>query len=222
MRAYVVRQGEYLSRIAARLGVDVDSIWQHPDNRELRERRTSPDILAPGDVLFVPDSPSEPTQAVSRASENRYSGRAPTVQVRVKVRAGDEPLRDASCEVQLAVPLATRTDGDGVLAFDAPTHLDEITVRFPDRQLELRLRVGHLDPIEVGSGVRSRLANLGFMLPERTPLQEQGRAFHRLHHEMIARRTARAIACFQKQQGLPETGDLDEATRDALRDAHGG
>ena len=54
MRPYVVRQGEHLAGIAARYGFDPQPVWEHEANSELREQRRDPQILAPGDLLYIP------------------------------------------------------------------------------------------------------------------------------------------------------------------------
>ena len=52
-RPYIVRQGDFLSKIAAQLGMDPSRIWELSENDELRARRPNPEMLAPGDVLHV-------------------------------------------------------------------------------------------------------------------------------------------------------------------------
>src|SRR5208337_3002899 len=55
MVPYVVRQGDYLAQIAFRRGFVADRVWSAPENATLREARKDPNILAPGDILHVPD-----------------------------------------------------------------------------------------------------------------------------------------------------------------------
>ncbi|MEZ4446256.1 MAG: LysM peptidoglycan-binding domain-containing protein [Polyangiaceae bacterium] len=61
---HVVKTGDYLVKIAFEHGTTVAAIWQHPDNAALRAQRGSPDILYPGDVLFIPDQPEPPPPQV--------------------------------------------------------------------------------------------------------------------------------------------------------------
>ena len=51
---YVVRQGDHLRSIAFSRGLDPDAVWQGDANSTLRKQRPNPDLLAPGDVLFLP------------------------------------------------------------------------------------------------------------------------------------------------------------------------
>ena len=57
---YVVKYGDYLTKIASEHGTTWQAIWNHPANAELRAKRGSPDILYPGDVLQIPDQPEVP------------------------------------------------------------------------------------------------------------------------------------------------------------------
>ena len=57
---HVVRQGEYLSRLAHRLGFDAESVWDHPDNAELKQARAHADQLLAGDLLWLPRQAPEP------------------------------------------------------------------------------------------------------------------------------------------------------------------
>src|SRR5690606_17426642 len=54
-RGHRVAQGECLSTIAHRFGLESWKVlWDHPENAPLRERRKSPHVLLPGDVVAVP------------------------------------------------------------------------------------------------------------------------------------------------------------------------
>src|SRR5262245_59177978 len=55
-KTYTVKQGDYLVKIARENGfVDYRTIWEHPENKQLKEKRKNPSVLFPGDVLFIPD-----------------------------------------------------------------------------------------------------------------------------------------------------------------------
>ncbi|XXY17060.1 peptidoglycan-binding domain-containing protein [Sorangium sp. So ce216] len=211
MRPHVVRQGEYLSLLAIRHEFDADEVWGAPENAELRARRASPEVLAPGDILHLADAPRAGTELRAR-TRNSYRARVPSSVVRVRLQRGGAPVANARCVVHgRNPPLETRTDGEGMLCFDAPMNVHEVRVDLPDEQLTLRVLVGHLDPLNESSGVADRLANLGFLsAADRHAPEEQWRD-----------RVREALAAFQERHGLDLTGELDEPTRDALRDAHG-
>src|SRR5438552_1759525 len=52
---YQVQQGDCISSIASEHGFFPDTIWNHPNNVRLKEKRLNPNALMPGDVVFVPD-----------------------------------------------------------------------------------------------------------------------------------------------------------------------
>ncbi len=55
MQPYVIRQGDHLAHLAHKFGFDPQAVWQDGSNDELREARPDPNILCPGDVLYIPD-----------------------------------------------------------------------------------------------------------------------------------------------------------------------
>jgi hypothetical protein len=51
MQPYVVRENDFLLKIAFEFGFDADSVWNAPNNDDLRRLRPNPNQLFPGDVL---------------------------------------------------------------------------------------------------------------------------------------------------------------------------
>lgn len=53
---YTVKQGDYLSAIADQFGfADYTTIWNDPNNADLKSQRQNPNVLYPGDQLYIPD-----------------------------------------------------------------------------------------------------------------------------------------------------------------------
>ena len=71
LRPYVIRQGDYVAKLAHRHGFDAAEVWQLPKNETLRRKRGSPDILYPGDILYIPER-DQPGQSVRAGGEQRY------------------------------------------------------------------------------------------------------------------------------------------------------
>ena len=124
MQVHTVEEGETLDRIAQRYGFPTGaSLYQHPDNAELRRRRPDPRFIAPGDVVVIP---SRPSRAVSCETGYRYTFVARTAEPEVQIRValyGDVALKryiavDAGLKYQgLAsgeadVAVAFGTDGE--------------------------------------------------------------------------------------------------------------
>lgn len=206
MRPYIVRQGEYLKNIAWRHGIPKDNIWYQPKNESLRAERPDPNLLNPGDVMFVLP-PKRNARVVRLGSENQYL----TVVVRVSVKV---ELHDAKGTPYAVLPFVVEgvtesirgsTDGAGVVKFEAPIDCESVILRLPTLQRVLRVDIGHLDPVSEESGVRTRLEHLGYLRPsaEASALTD-------------------AVRVFQGERGLEVTGDLDDDTRAALVKTHGG
>src|SRR5688500_6803666 len=92
MIPYVVRPGDYLTRIASRRRFDAEQVWQHPQNAELRRRRPNPEVLAAGDILYVPDT--EPRRhALTVGGTSSFTARIPTVKLELSLTGSDgQPL----------------------------------------------------------------------------------------------------------------------------------
>src|SRR3989442_1021381 len=55
-KRHTVKQGEHLPKIAESYGFrDYRTIWDHPNNALLKQKRQNPMVLFPGDELFIPD-----------------------------------------------------------------------------------------------------------------------------------------------------------------------
>jgi hypothetical protein len=213
MKPYVIKQGDYLTKLAHLLGFDAQTVWNDGKNAELKAARSDPSMLQAGDVLFVPDEPKKKLP-LKPEEENKYVARVPKVKVSVVVADDDEPVADEPYVIEgLGDEEEYTTDGQGTVSFEAPVHVREVTVRFKNRELAFRVGVGELDPIDTDSGVRMRLTQLGFYGAVTAGADA--------YVERSDAQLAAAIAAFQGAKGLPVNGEMDDATREALREAHG-
>lgn len=210
-RLYIVRQGDFLTRIAARFGFDPDALWDDPANAELRSRRSNREHLAPGDILRLPDT-TPPGAPLDAFTNNRYRAKVPIVAVRVRLLARGEPIASAQCLVHGVShePIEATSTDDGTLVFEAPVFATEAEIEIVGRG-KIRLLLGHIDPIEEANGVRQRLAHLGHHPAGfDSPNGLVAEAFDTL-----------AVLAFQREEGLEPTGQVDARTRDALRRRYG-
>jgi hypothetical protein len=210
MKPYVIRQGDYLTKLAHQLGFDADAVWNDDANSALREKRPNRDILHPGDVLQVPVEPPAPL-AVTAQAANRFQARVPTVEIRVKLSDGEQN-RYASKAFRvegMGKAFEGTTDGDGLAIFAVPTRVREVTLTMVEAGETFHLLIGGMDPVDRPSGVRKRLAHLGFL-----PLDAE-------HDDESDEALRNAISMFQHIHQIAITGELDQATRDALTSAHG-
>lgn len=203
-----VRAGECLSSIAARYGFFADTLWRHPENAELRDKRRNPNaLLADEDVVFIPDLRAKDEE---RETGRRHRFRRRGVPERLRLRFLDrngEPRAGLAYRLEIAGREHTgQTDADGWVIHSIPPDARSGRLILGDGEEEMELALGHVPPIEVDAGVVTRLHNLGYLDDE-----DEGEVEGILQI---------AIADFQEDAGLPRTGALDAATRAALDRAH--
>jgi hypothetical protein len=138
MQPYVVKQGDYLLKIANALGFSADSAWSDDSNSALRALRPDPNILFPGDVLQVPDANSPAPTSLNTGSANNFASNVPTA------------------------PLTVKFVGP-VDAFQVPVSFDTVTITFTDSGDTCVLSIGGMDPVNTLSGIFKRLQNLGYI-----------------------------------------------------------
>lgn len=210
---HVVQQGEHLTQIAEQYGFrDYKTVWNHPDNAELRKLRESPNVLLPGDVVHVPDrlKKEEP-----RPTGQRHTFKVPGEPLMLRLALkdfGNEPLANTKCELTIrGVTTSLTTDGKGRIEVPISPTVKEATLVFDDPlvpfDLSIPIRVGHLDPVEEVSGQKARLSNLGYIT---RPLEEVDDTF--FDH---------VVQEFQCDSGLKVSGACDAATQAKLKELHG-
>lgn len=210
-KPYLVKQGDYLEKIAHALRVEPDEVWNDPKNADLKQKR-DPNLLFPGDILYVPEK--EPRWLpLTMGSDNMYVATVPRTKVRIVFKDADQPRANQKYVI-LGMGEAEdgTTDGDGAIEIQVPVHIREIQVAFPDAKMLYPVRIGDMDPIDEPAGVRKRLQHLGY-------IWASGGDEGEIDLDTADRL---AIQCFQQDQGLSVTGTMDDATRSALLAAHGG
>jgi len=168
-RRVLVAAGDTALRIAARHGFRrLSSVWLHPENAALRALRRSPDVLAPGDELFVPEL--EPRlEGADTTKRHVYLAPQPRERLRARFEWSDRtPMAGRAFTLELeGAPLAGATDGAGFVDVAIPLGMRTASLSFDDDpELVWSLRVGELDPVDEPtldaglSGAIARLQNL--------------------------------------------------------------
>lgn len=172
---YVVRQGECIASVAVRNGFpDYTRIYFHPNNAEFRRSRPNPNIVDPGDTIYIPDL--DP-QVYDRPTDVQHKFLLKTEQVQLRIVVLDEngdPRAKASYRLRHYRGEVTGVTGaDGMIQHDIPPQLEQamLYLTFPGKTghavtREWLLKIGNLDPIETISGVQARLNNLGYLCGE--------------------------------------------------------
>jgi hypothetical protein len=199
---YKVQQGECLSSIARDRGFFWKTLWNHPSNTEIKTKRKDPNVLLPGDLLFIPQRTAK-VQSCQTDKRHKFVLKGEpcslklTVMIHKKPRAGEPYL--------LTIDGKTTTgalDGNGTLEVPIASNAKggTLVVGSPPFEEKFDLVLGAMDPVSNGQGVQKRLENLGFDFSE-TSIGE-------------------TIAQFQKEFGLKVTGDFDDSTRKRLEQEH--
>ncbi len=215
MRPYVIRQGDYITKLGHTMGFDALSVWNDPKNAGLRDRRPDPDMLHPGDLLWVPDAPDHRKLSVKAGGSNRYAAHIPKKPIDLKIQIGGEALpKEPYMILGLGPePVVGETDERGHLVTKVDVSVREIEVILTRKERTLRLRIGDLDPVDTLAGLRKRLLHLGYYQPTKVGIENQDAT--------DGDALVSALKAFQAHEKLAVTGKLDEDTRKALHGAHG-
>jgi hypothetical protein len=206
----IAANGDTIEWFAWLTGVPAERIAQDPANRDLIDAGRSVTLLEPGDRVYIPP---RRLRDVSRSTEARhvFTVQRPRRHIHVRFVRGEEPR--ANTAYQLTLDEDTRrdgvTDGDGYLEQHVPLGCQQAVVHFADdpEDLTYTLLIGHLNPVHSVSGTMQRLRNLNYFWG---PIPEEW-----------TREAKLALGGFQRDQGLPTTGERDEETLAALVKAHG-
>jgi hypothetical protein len=208
---HTVAQGDCISSIAEKNGLFWETVWNHPENSELKEKRKDPNILLPGDVVFVPD---KQMKEESGATEQCHKFRKKGVPAKIRLQIlddDDEPRADEPYILEIdGKAISGQTDSEGVIEQFIPPNARKGKLLVGEEQEEYLLDLGHIDPIDTVAGVQVRLQNLGY---------DCGGADGKL-----GSKTRAAILEFQQKHELEEieeTGEIDQATLDKLEEIHG-
>lgn len=203
-----VKQGEHLIRIANAYGFSgYRPIWDHPENAALKKRRTDPNILYPGDVVYIPDRETKQERCVTGQRHRFRLERQPCLLRLVLKDIDSRPIANTDCTLQAESEVYQLvTDSGGLVEQAIPKEAEQGKLIIPER--ELALRIGHLDPANEPSGQQGRLNNLGYFAGPPGQPDEEG----------LLRS---AIEEFQCDQKLPVSGACDAGTLAALLREHG-
>jgi N-acetylmuramoyl-L-alanine amidase len=211
---HTVVQGEHLSRIAKQYGFsDFHTIWDHPENAALKQKRQNPNVLHPGDRLHIPD---REVREESRSTDQKHRFKVKGGRLMLRLVLEDiyeKPIANARCE--LVVEGDRRdltTDGKGKIEVAIPQAAESGTliVRSPETSIDglaLPVKIGHLDPVEEITGQKARLGNLGYYTGAIDEAQDTS---FRL-----------AVEEFQCEHDLAVDGVCGPATRAKLKSVHG-
>jgi hypothetical protein len=166
---YTVRQGDHLSKIAKQYGFsDYHTIWDHPNNADLKQSRQNPNVLYPGDNLYVPDRELR-TESRGTDQKHKFKAKKPNLKLRLVLEdMYEKPIAGAKCLLTLGGDSKQiTTDGSGRIEQPIPADVHEGSLVIQDDQtpfndVQIPILVGNLDPVDQISGQIARLNNLGY------------------------------------------------------------
>ena len=99
---HTVVQGEHLSSIAKKYGFSTyKTIWDHAQNAELKKRRQNPNVIFPGDRLFIPDK-GEKEESRSTEAKHRFEVKTDKLKLRLILEdLYEKPIANAKCELHI-------------------------------------------------------------------------------------------------------------------------
>jgi N-acetylmuramoyl-L-alanine amidase len=167
-QTYVVKQGDFLAAIAQKFGFPkYETIWNDPRNAKLKQRRKSPAILFPGDILIIPDAANKDE---GRATDAGHTFEVPRQTVHLKIRlrdAEDNPIKSAKYILNIhGKSVSSDADGSGLIDEEIPanSHAGTLLVLSDEGSFDVEagILVGDLNPLDQPSGQMARLNNLGY------------------------------------------------------------
>lgn len=206
-KKYTVKQGDCISSIAFRYGFFPDTIWNDSKNSDLKQERNDPNVLLPGDEVWIREK-EQKEESCATEKRHRFKRKGVPEILIVQLKIDDEPMANEPYVLEIDGALSEgRTDGDGKVEITIPPNANKGKITLRESGDEYELELGGLDPITEISGVQARLRNLGF---ECGPIDGK-----------LGSKTQSALREFQKRNKLDATGDLDDETRQKLKESHG-
>jgi peptidoglycan hydrolase-like protein with peptidoglycan-binding domain len=208
---YTVNRGECFSAIVHRFGFsDPQKVWDLPQNKELRDKRKTFNVLHPGDVIFIPQREDK--------KEPLTPGKKQNIQVSVPKKklhlvlldAQGKPVADTDYELKLgSQTLKGKTDGKGTVDQSIPATVTTAELLYGKRKMTLN--IGALPPVDDTpddglAGIQARLRNLGLLVDE-----VEG---------YFCDRTRKAVKDFQSWFDHEVTGVVDDKFRQLLDLVH--
>lgn len=213
MPEYTIKQGDTLPRIAAAAGL---GSWQqihgHAENTGFRSKYSDPNLLFPGETIFVPDR-QQRDESASTDQRHQYQYSRPKQKLRIAIEDQDcQRMTSTAYEIAIDGKLTKgTTDGEGIIDLDIAVDAESATLKIGDYRWAIA--IGHLNPMTGNtpdsgiSGAQGRLRNLGYPVG---PVDG-----------IMGPQTQMAIRFFQADELLTVTGKLDQPTRDRLQEVHG-
>jgi len=207
MPTHIVQQGEHIPDIAAQYGFsNFRTVWDHPNNAALKNLRGNPNVLLPGDQVFVPEREKRSESAVTE-KRHRFVAQSQPLKLRVKLLDLSDDAIDRTGKATTSAGTVDITPQNHIYEMDIQTTDKDVSLKFESDPLEeVHLAVGSLDPVTAPSGQQERLNNLGYFA-----------GFSKTIDRQQFQWAVEEFQCDRKKKGLLVDGHIDEATPNGKR-----
>lgn len=206
MAKYKVKQGDCTSSIACDKGFLWKTLWDHPENAQLKNDRKDPNVLYLGDTVHIPEI-EEKEENCNDEQKHRFRLKGRPVKTKMQLLLNDKARSDESYELYVDDELRKKgkTDAKGFVEASIPPKATkgEIVIRKKANEERYEFYFGTLDPLSTDEGIKGRLLNLGY--PVKDDLSSAIKAYQSSY----------------KTEGLTETGTADQDTRNHLKGKFG-
>ncbi len=210
MPDYIVQPGDCFSSIAFGAGFFWQNLWNLPENANLRTFRKDPNVLFPGDSVFIPDRRMK-VEPGATGSRHRFKLKGVPEKLNIHFLREGKPRKNIPYVLDVDGRVTNgRTDGAGWVHATIPPDARRCLLKLaPEGKPveEYAMGIGHLDPVDEVSGYQARLQNLGYFVGE-----VDGKP---------GPETTAALQSFQLRNGFEVTGQPDSATLEAVKKKHG-
>lgn len=202
---YTVKQGDSISSIAYEHGMFPDTIWNDPENSELKQKRKNPNVLLAGDVVHLREK-EEKEESCASEQKHRFRRKGVPANLEIQLKEDGEPRANLKYVLEIDGQLIEgQTDSEGRLKHFLSPGAKKATIHIGETE-KIPVYIGELDPVTEISGIQDRLNNLGFDCGSSGQLDENTKA---------------ALRSFQNEYNLTITGQPDQPTQNKLKEIHG-
>lgn len=204
-------QGDCITSLADENGFFWETLWNHDQNKDLKEKRRNPNVLAPGDQVWVPAlRKHEEPGATGQRHKFKKKGTPAVTRFCFKKDGKPQANEPYVLDTGEGAPIQGETDGEGMVILKVPPTAERATITVgtgKDARM-YKVQLGSMDPVETESGLRKRLRAIGCD-PGSEAQDEDGS------------KLKQAIRKFQSKQKMKLTGTPDDALRSKLQEVFG-
>ena len=203
---HTIVEGDSIPSIAFAAGLFPDTIWNHPQNAQLKELRQEMNVLFPGDQVYVPDKQRRVEMA---NTDQSHKFRRKGVPCRLRLQLFNIETPRANEDFELSIDGKAQkgsADDKGVIEIWLPPNAKQGLLKIGKDEAIIELKFGHMDPVTEIAGLQKRLANVGY--PSKEPPGE------------ITGATREALLSFQRRFQLEQSGEFDDDTKTLLARFH--